>query len=181
MCVCVFCVLWDENSETSIELNMEFCDTDNDAIRCRTKRITKIAWAIFALVFFIIPSNATHIDFDDVETAWLGNVVVHLLPASGIRNQTMPLLKVTGLASVDIEDGIRIKATLSSTNCLGNETDLQIINDAPSKNSINRNITDLIVALDNFNFKRQSTAYLCIQTKYDHRFQHMGDRSKFPK
>lgn len=157
---------------------MEF----SDAIECRTKRISsKIIWVIFALVYFIAQSNAEHIDFDDVETEWLENVGVYLLPPSSVRNQTMPLLKVTGLATDDIDDGVRIKATLSSTNCLGNETDLPIINEAPFKDSINPNITDLIVSLGEFNFKRQSAAYLCIKTKYDALFQHIGAKSKFPK
>lgn len=160
---------------------MEFSDSENDAIECRTKRISKISWAIGALVFFIAQSNAVHIDFDDVETSWLKNVAVHLLPVNSVRNQTIPLLKVTGLAAEDIEDGVRIKATLSPTNCLGNATDLEIINETVEKNAANSNTTDLFVSLANFNFKRQPAAYLCIRTKYDHLFQHMGVKTKFPK
>lgn len=164
-------------------LNMEF----DDATEIRTKRITKISWAIIVLLVFLSKTNAEQsityteqIDFDDVETLWLKNVAVQLLPIGSVRDQSVPMLKLTGLAAVDIEDGVRIKPTLSPTNCLGNETDLQIVNDAPSKNSIDRT-NGLIVSLSNFDFKRQPTAYLCIKTKYDHLFQHMGTKSKFLK
>lgn len=157
---------------------MEF--DDNDAKESRTKRITKFSWLTFALIIFVSPSNAAHIDFDDVETSWLKNVAVQLLPVGSVRNQSMPLLKITGLSSDDIEDGVYIKPTFSDTECLSNETDLQIINDSPSNNSLKRTI-DLIVSLNNFDFKRQPTAYLCIKAKQDHRFQHMGSKSKFLK
>ena len=153
--------------------------SENDAIECRTKRISKFYWAIFALVFFITQSNAGHIDFDDAETLWLKNVAVNLLPANSVRNQTLPVLKVTGLATTDIEDGVRIKATLSQANCMGNESDLQII--SQPRNNSDFNTTDLILSLDHFDFKRQPAAYLCIKTKYDHGFQHMGTKTKFPK
>lgn len=155
--------------------------SENDAIECRTKCILKIYWATFALVFFITQSNAGHIDFDDAETLWLKNVAVNLLPANSVRNQTLPVLKVTGLATTDIEDGVRIKATLSQTNCMGNESELQIISQTPSRNDIDSNTTDLIVSLDHFDFKQQSAAFLCIKTKYDHRFQHMGTKTRFSK
>lgn len=159
---------------------MELSDSENVVIESRTKRIRKKLWSIFVLVIFIVQSNAAHIDFEDAEESWLKDVTVHYLPLRMIQNKTTPLLKVSGLATDDIEDGVRIKATLSGSNCMGNESDLQIINDAPSKNSINRT-TDLIVSIENFEFQRQSTAYLCIKTKYDHGFQHMGERSKFSK
>lgn len=152
----------------------------DDATQIRTKRVTNISWATMVLLAFLSKSNAGHIDFDDAETTWLKNVAIQLLPIGNGWNQSTPLLKLTGLATADIEDGVRIKATLSPSNCLGNETDLQIVNDAPSENSINRT-TDLIVSLHNFDFKRQATAYLCIKTKYDHLFQHMGTKSKFVK
>lgn len=155
---------------------MEF----DDATENRTKRMTNISWATIVLLVFLSKSNAGHIDFNDGETMWLKNVAVQLLPFGNGGNQSTPLLKLTGLATFDIEDGVRIKATLSPTNCLGNETDLQIVNDAPSKNSINRT-TDLIVSLHNFDFNRQPTAYLCIKTRYDHLFRHMGNKSKFLK
>lgn len=162
---------------------MEF----DDATEIRTKRMTNISWATIVLLVFLSKSSAEQsityteqIDFDDVETSWLKNVAVQLLPSGIGRDQSVPMLKLSGLAAVDIEDGVRIKPTLSPTNCMGNETDLQIVNDASSKNSINRT-TDLIVSLNSFDFKRKPTAYLCIKTKYDHLFQHMGNKSKFLK
>lgn len=182
-------VLWDcvreieRKISSSFELNMEFSDSGNNAMKSRTKRITKCSWVKFVLLFLLAQlnqSNSGHIGFDDIETLWLKNVAVQLLPQSIVQNRTMPLLKVTGMATVDIEDGVRIKGTLSPTHCLGNETDLQIINDTPPNNNIQRT-TDLDVSLDNFNFKQQPAAYLCIKTKNDDHFQHMGAKSKFSK
>lgn len=168
---------------SSFKLNMEFSDSENNAKKSRTKRITKCSWVKFVLLFLLTQlnqSNAGHIDSDDFETLWLKNVDVQLLPHSIVQNRTMPLLKVTGIATADIEDGVRIKGTLSPTSCLGNETDLQIINDTPSNNNIHLT-TDLDVSLDNFNFEQQPAAYLCIKTTNDDHFQHMGARSKFSK
>lgn len=150
----------------------------NDVINIRTKRL-KFVWIIVVLLTVLIQPNATHIDFDDVETSWLKNIEVHEIPINGnIRNQsTTQLLKITGLATADIEDGVFIKATYSTSTCTGNETDLQIINNS-SENSIN---TDFIISLKNFNFKQNTVAYLCIKSKYDEHFQHMGPKSKFSK
>lgn len=155
---------------------MEYGDSKNGAIKIRTKRLTNISWVIIVVVFLVTQLNAVHIDFDDADTSWLENVTVHMLPDS----QKLTKLKVTGLKTAEIEDGIRIQPTFSDKYCSGNETDLSIINDALSINSINHT-TNLIVSLDNFDFKRNKAAYLCIKTKFDHIFQHMGPKSKFSK
>lgn len=154
---------------------MEYGDSKNGAIKIRTKRLTNISWVV-VVVFLVTQLNAVHIDFDDADTSWLENVTVQMLPDS----QKLTKLKVTGLKTAEIEDGIRIRPTFSDKYCSGNETDLPIINDALSKNSINHT-TNLIVSLDNFDFKRNKAAYLCIKTKFDHIFQHMGPKSKFTK
>lgn len=153
----------------------------NSATEIRTKRFVKnisSSWVTIVLVIFVAQLNAVHIDFDDAETSWLKNVAVDILPVGD--TQKLSMLKLTGLATADIEDGVRIKPTFSETVCAGNETDLQIINDVTSANSINRT-TDLILSLAKFNFKRNTPAYLCIKTKFDHAFQHMGLKTKFPK
>lgn len=127
----------------------------------------------------VIQSSAVHIDFDDVEISWLKNVAVYAFPTNDAKNQSIPLLKITGIASTDIEDGVQIKPTFSASDCFGNEMELQIVNATEaSKNSIS---TDLIYSLLNFNFKQYPEAYLCIKTKYDQQFQHMGQHSKFSK
>lgn len=155
---------------------MEF--NENGAKESRTKRITKCSWVIFGLIFFLSSSEAMN-DFDE-ETYWLKNITVQLLPVGSIQNQSIPLLKIAGLATAEIKYGVRIKPTLLANKCLNNEADLQIINDAPLKNSINHT-TDLIVSFNKFDFKRQPAAYLCIKTENDQHFIHMGSKSKFPK
>lgn len=159
---------------------MEVDHTKYVTIKVRTKH-SKHFWATFAsfLVVFIAKSGSEPIDFDDVETSWLKNVAVYVLPTNNMRNHSTQMLKITGLASADIEDGVHIKPTFSSKECIGNENELQITNKNESpNNSIN---TDIIILLSNFEFKHYSSAYLCIKTKYDHHFQHMGQKSKFSK
>lgn len=141
----------------------------------RTK-LEKHLWTTFILSIVLVQANATRIDFDDVETLWLKNIAVHVLPV-GNAHSSIPSLKITGLTLTDIEDGIQIKPTFSASSCSGNETELPII-DAAAPPSI---ISDLIVSLNNFHFKQHSAAYLCIKTKYDQNFQHMGNNSKFLK
>lgn len=120
----------------------------------------------------LVHASASYKDFDDVDTLWLKNVTVQVLPI-GNAHSSMVSLKITGLAFDDIEDGIHIKPTFSASNCIGNETTLSA---APSSFD-----SDMIVSLVNFHFKQHSAAYLCIKTKYDQIFQHMGPKSKFPK
>lgn len=153
---------------------MEIDYTKYATIKNRTKHC-KHWWVTVAsfLVVFITKSSSEHIDFDDVETSWLKNVTVYVLPTQSIQ-----MLKITGLASADIEEGVHIKPTFSPKECIGNETEFQITNqDESPNNSIN---TDIIILSSNFKFKQYS-AYLCIKTKYDHHFQHMGQQSKFSK
>lgn len=145
-------------------------------IRTRYRKHSWMAIVLF-LVIFTTQMSSEHINFDDVETSWLKNVAVYILPKN--KNQSSNYLKITGLSSVDIEDGVQIKPTFSSENCIGNQTDLQIIDiDKHPTNSIN---IDLIVSLSNFKFQHHNTAYLCIKTKYDQHFQHMGHKSEFTK
>lgn len=145
----------------------------------RTKRLTNISWVTIIIALHLTAQiNAVHIDFDDAETSWLKNIAVRLLPVSGGQKQIM--LKLTGLVTADIEDGVRIKPTFSDSNCAGNESDLPIINDAPWKNNINRT-SDFIVSLADFDSKQNKVAYLCIKTKLDYIFQHMGPKSEFQK
>lgn len=146
----------------------------NLSTKLRTRHIDHL-WMIIVMLVCVVQSSVCHIDFDDVETSWLENVAVQVLPNSNMKS--MPLLKLTGLASTDIEDGVQIKPTFSATDCIGNETELQIVNTVePLQNRIN---TDLFFSLMNFNFKQYSAAYLCIKPKDDHNFQHMGLNSKF--
>lgn len=153
---------------------MEF-DYSKNVGKIRTKHITTILSVTLCFVALMAESYAVHIDFDDAETSWLKNVAVQVIPANSISDRSVPLLKISGLASTDIEDGVRIKPTLSPLDCIGNQTELQIINSL-NKNNIN---TDLIVSLNNFNFKIYPEAYLCIRTNYENVFQHMGSQSKF--
>lgn len=159
---------------------MEYGYLNNDVTAIRTKRLTNILWVTIIVVLSITQLNATHIDFDDVEESWLKNVAVQMLPVSvSPLQQKQLMLKVSGLAIADIEDGVRIKATFSPTFCNSNEPNLQIINDASLKMNTNRTV-DLIVSLANFDFKRNAVAYLCIKTS-DPYFQHMGPKSQFSK
>lgn len=143
--------------------------------KIRTKH-TKRMWTTFILLIVLVQASASHIDFDDVETSWLKNVVVHVFQVDNVHS-SIQSLKITGLALTDIQDGVHIKPTFSTSDCIGNETELQIIHNAvPSSTN-----SDLIVSLNNFHFKQRSKAYLCIKTNYDHSFQHMGLKSKFSK
>lgn len=137
--------------------------------RIRTKKI-KHVWTLIILLIVLVHASASHIDFDDVETSWLRNIAVHVFPIGHIHASTQAL-RITGLASTDIEDGIHIKPTFSTNDCISNETELEII----------KSKSDLIVSLNNFHFKQHSEAYLCIKTKYDDKFLHMGQNSKFSK
>lgn len=154
------------------EVNMDFFDSKNGI---RTKR-TKRMWTTFVLLIVFVHANATHIDFDDAETSWLRNVVVNVFEIDNVHSSILSL-KITGLALIDIQDGVQIKPTYSVNNCIGNETELQIIHNATSSSTS----SDLIVLLNNFQFTQRLEAYLCIKTKYDHSFQHMGLKSKFSK
>lgn len=131
-------------------------------------RTTECLWTIFILSIVSVHASEMHIDFDDVETSWLKNVAVHAFP---VANAHSSILQITGLATTDIEDGIEIKPTYSANDCFGNETELPI-------SSFNSSV---IVSLKDFHFKQHSEAYLCIKTKYDQNFQHMGLKSKFSK
>lgn len=135
-------------------------------------------WLLVFVIAFTVTGIRGHIDFDDIESIWLKNVSVMRLPVANDQRQI--LLKITGLPAIDSEDDIQIKPTFSATECIGNESNLQIINDLPSANTINRTI-DLIIALGDFNFRSQTEAYLCIKTKYETFFQHMGIKSKIEK
>lgn len=167
---------------------MEFLYSKNDAIEIRTKHIVNKFKSLSIVVFIvlsiiILPSNASQspIDFDDVESSLWKNATVTLLPT--IRNSnsnTVPLLKIQGLTAFDTEDDIILKPTFSETDCTGDESDLQIVNDVFFVNGIAQT-NDLIVALNNFDFKQHKAAYLCIKTKYDSYFLHMGIKSKFTK
>lgn len=159
------------------ELNMEIDYLKNVITKLRTTLVEHL-WLSIVMFVCIKQSSAVHIDFDDVETSWLEKVSVHALPISDFQNQSTPILKITGLASVDIEDGVHIKPTFSATDCIGNGTELQIINATESSNSIN---TDLFISLLSFDFKQHTSAYLCIKSNYDHNFRHMGHKSKFSK
>lgn len=155
-----------------LKVNMDIFHSKNEI---RTKR-TKHMWTTFILLIVLVHASATHIDFDDVETSWLKNAVVHVFQVDNVHSSILSL-KITGLALIDIQDGVQIKPTYSASNCIGNETELQIIhNAAPSSTN-----SDLIVSLNKFQFTQRSEAYLCIKTKYDHSFQHMGLKSKFSK
>lgn len=148
-------------------------DSRNHPLDIRT---TKYRWLTFVLLIVLVQrASAVHINFDDVETSWLKNVAVHVFPIGNVRS-SVPSLKITGLASSDLEDGFQIKPTFSTSQCIGNETELQIIDTTFS--SVN---AELIVSFKNFNFKQHLEAYLCIKTKDDDRFLHMGPNSKFRK
>lgn len=154
------------------KVNMDIIHSKNEI---RTKRAKRLC-TTFILLIVLVQASATHIDFDDVETSWLKNVVVHVFQIDNVHS-SIQSLKITGLALIDIQDGVHIKPTFSTSDCIGNETELQIIhNAAPSSTN-----SDLIVSLNNFHFKQRPEAYLCIRTKYDHSFQHMGLKSKFSK
>lgn len=154
------------------KVNMDVIHSKNEI---RTKR-AKCLWTTFILLIVLMQASATHIDFDDVETSWLKNVVVNVFQIDNVHSSILSL-KITGLALIDIQDGVHIKPTFSTSDCIGNETELQIIhNAAPSSSD-----SDLIVSLNNFHFEQRSEAYLCIKTKYDHSFLHMGLNSKFSK
>lgn len=145
----------------------------------RTKR-TKRMWTTLILLIILVHASATHIDFDDVETSWLKNVVVQVFQVDNVHSSILSL-KITGLALIDIQDGVQIKPTYSASNCIGNETELQIIHIGAPHGASSAINSDLIVSLNNFQFAQRSEAYLCIKTKYDHSFQHMGLKSKFSK
>lgn len=136
-------------------------------------RTTKYLWSTLFLLIVLVNTNAAHIDFDDVETSWLKNITVHVFPNGNIHSSKLSLI-ITGLALADIEDGVQIKPTFSKSHCISNETELFVTNSAAT-------LSGIIVSLNNFNFKEHPEAYLCIKTKYDHGFQHMGYKSKFPK
>lgn len=168
---------------------MEILYSKNDAIEIRTKHVMNkfnilsiVVFVVFiVLSIIILPTNASHIDFDDVESSLWKNAVVTLLPTSKNSNSnTVPLLKISGLTAFDAEDSIRLKPTFSETECEGDESDLQVINDIFLVNGIAQT-SDLIVALNNFDFKHHTAAYLCIKTKYEPFFSHMGIKSKFTK
>lgn len=132
---------------------------------------------IFVFACAIVTSEVgAHIDFDDIELAWLKNVTVNWLPVE--KNEQKNWLQIVGLPPMDNEDDLKIRPTFSPTDCVSNETNLQILNSIPTAN--NRS-TELIVSLGNFDFKHKAAAYLCIQTKYETFFQHMGIRSKLEK
>lgn len=134
----------------------------------RTNRVRKLCWTL--VVLLISELNAKHIDFDDAEVSWLRDVAV----------EEVLTLKLTGLPSIEIEDGVRIKATFAPNDCHNNETDLRIFNAAPSKGTHART-SDLFISLSDIDFKGYSTAYLCIRTALDHMFLHMGPKSQFAK
>lgn len=152
------------------QVNMDIFHSKHEI---RTKR-TKRMWTTLILLIVLVHASASHIDFDDVETSWLKNVVADVFQVDNVHSSILSL-KITGLNSADIQDGVQIKPTYSASNCIGNETELQVIHNASSTNA------DLIVSLNNFQFAQRSEAYLCIKTKYDHTFQHMGLKSKFTK
>lgn len=155
-----------------VKVNMISFHSKND-IRTKHK---KHVWTAFILIIVSMHASATHIDFDDVETSWLKNVAVHVFPIGNGHSSTLAL-KITGLALTEIDDGVHIKPTFSSNDCIGNGTELQIVNTA----ALSSTNSDLIVSLNNFHFKQHSEAYLCIKTKYDHIYTHMGLTSKFSK
>lgn len=139
-------------------------------------RTTKYLWSTLFLLIVLVHANEAHINFDYDETLWLKNISVHVFPIGNVH-ASIPSLKITGLAFADIEDGVQIKPTFSASDCKGNETELQIIN-TTAPTSAN---TELVVSLSKFHFKQHSEAYLCIQTKFDRTFQHMGYNSMFSK
>lgn len=168
---------------------MEFVYSKNDAIEIRTKHIVNKFKSLSIVVFIvlsiiILPSNASHdidFNFDDVESSLWKNATVTLLPTNKNSNSNaVPLLEIQGLTAFDTEDDIRLKPTFSETDCTGDESDLQIVNDVFLVNGISQT-KDLIVALNNFDFKQHKAAYLCIKTKYESYFSHMGIKSKFTK
>lgn len=164
------------------KVNMDIFHSKNEI---RTKHRANRMWTTLILLIVLVHASATksatHIDFDDVETSWLKNVVVHVFQVDNV-NSSILSLKITGLALIDIQDGVQIKPTYSASNCIGNDTEFQVIHNATTASAPSSPPnSDLIVSLNNFQFTQRSEAYLCIKTKYDHSFQHMGLKSKFSK
>lgn len=140
----------------------------------RTKHLSILVFVIALCTF----ETRAHIDFEDIETLWLKDATVQQLPAT--KNQRRNLLRISGLPTIDKDDDIQIMPTLSATQCNGNEPNLKIINELPIGISLNRT-TELLVSLEDFHFRQHPAAYLCIKSKYEEFFQHMGIKSKFEK
>lgn len=164
---------------------METVDTESSANECRTKHSQASKCSFLAIIFIaitsLLPINAKGtIDFDNVDTLWFKNAIVDPIATnqSGYNN-SVPLLKIHGFRGIDADDGMRVRPTFSKSDCNNNEVDLQIVNDIFAS-AINRS-TDLMVALNNFDFGKNTNAYLCIKNRYDDYFQHMGANSKFSK
>lgn len=162
---------------------MEYIQTDDSFIKYRTKRTKKIyslLLLVFAVVFHVPNIHSAHIDFDDVETAWLKNIVVRTLPRSigdDVGGEPTIHVKIIGLTNDEIEAGVRFQPSLSPDKCTGNEFDLKIVNDMPFTNGVNQT-TDLIVAVNKIHFKNSSTVYLCIKSVFSSYFQSLGEQSK---
>lgn len=158
-----------------VEIMAKLC-SNNNGLAHRTSRLFEYIYIFVFACAIVISEVGAHIDFDDIELAWLKNVTVTWLPAG--KNQRQNWLQIVGLPPMENEDDLKIRPTFSSTDCVSNETNLQILNSIPTAN--NRS-TELIVSMGDFDFKRRPAAYLCIQTKYETFFQHMGNRSKLEK
>lgn len=153
----------------------KLCSKNNNLVH-RTCYSFKYIYIFVCACTIVTSEVGAHIDFDDIELAWLKNVTVNWLPVE--KNQRQNCLQIVGLPPMDNEDDLKIRPTFSAIDCVSNETNLQILNNIPTAD--NRS-TELIVSLGNFDFKHKPAAYLCIQTKYENFFQHMGIRSKLEK
>lgn len=163
------------NSQKYIQ-NMEYIQTDENTIESRTKRKSGkncklLLLFVAAFVLNLTEVSASHIDFDDVETSWLKDIVIHALPSSVNRNLSSTLVKISGLPLDEIESGVRFQPTFSPTKCDPKEPDLQIV----SNSSI-----DLILSVNKFGAKDDSV-YLCVKSAFSTYFQPLGEQSKIKK
>lgn len=171
---------------------METLEADNSANESRTKHSITIGYKCLSTVLIIaiailVPLNAAEsIDFDNVDRLWFNEAVIYPIPVNQTGfNNTVPLLKIHGLKAIDADDEIRVKPTFSTSDCMNTEADLQIVNSIfePSSTAATANekhsSSDLFVALNNFDFGPNVNAYLCIKSRYENDFQHMGANSKF--
>lgn len=164
---------------------MDTLDTDGSANESRTKRSIsrkcKFVFKVLIAIALIVPSNAAEsIDFDNADTSWFTDATVYSVPANQTGyNNTVPLLKIHGLKAIDADDEIRVKPTFSTTDCQNNKPELKIVNNIYAASQGSGSNSDVIVALKHFDFGPNVNAYLCIKSKYENDFQHMGANSKF--
>lgn len=165
---------------------METLDADTSANESRTKRYIAhkckfLSIAIIAIAIIVVPLNAADsIDFDNADTLWFKEAIITPVPINQTGyNNTVPLIKIQNLKAIDADDQIRVKPTFSDADCANDEPDLQIVNSIFEPPTGTHSNGDLIVALNNFEYKLNVNVYLCIKSKYEKDFQHMGANSKF--